>query len=372
MILLLSYPDDPMVELVARRLEARGARFFRFDEAQFPERARISARYSIGRGLTYELQVDGQSIDLGEIQTAWDHRPGPCEPSAALDPTARRFAARQSQQFLDDVWRTLECRWMPAHKDIVLRWQHKASQLALAQSLGFEIPHTLITNDPSELLEFHREQSGRIVSKVYHRNIQQPQMGEAQMGEAGGAGSEPCAYVCMTQIVSNRDLGYASSIRHAPVIFQSYVRKQIELRVTVVGQKVLTAAIHSQATHRTRHDWRHADLQHTRYTPYTLPAEIETRCLELVARMGLCFGTIDLVLTPEGRYVFLEINPSGQWRWVETMSGLPIADSIAELLAADVGQDGILRADGQSARAAVDNRRAGCQPAPQSCLAGTR
>jgi glutathione synthase/RimK-type ligase-like ATP-grasp enzyme len=268
--------------------------------------------------------MDGETIDLSEIHAAWDHRPQPPEPSAALSPRSRRWAAFESAQFVNDVWHSLDCRWLPAHKDVVLRWQHKASQLKVAQELGFEVPPTLMTNDPAEFRDFYHAQGGRIVSKVFYRNIHRP--------EPEGDPSESSTYVCMTQIVSNRDLGYAASICYAPVIFQGYVPKQLELRVTVVGRRVLTAAIHSQGTHRTLHDWRREDLQHTRYTPYSLPMEVEALCLKLVERLGLCFGTIDLVLTPDGRYVFLEINPSGQWRWVETMSGLPIADSMAELL----------------------------------------
>jgi glutathione synthase/RimK-type ligase-like ATP-grasp enzyme len=266
--------------------------------------------------------VDGEKFNLGEIGSAWDHRPGVPQPAENLSPLSRRFAASEASQFIDTVWRSLDCQWIPAHKAVVLRAQHKASQLQLAQSLGFEIPPTLITNSPAEFREFYRRQGGRIISKVFHRNV--------LLREDDPA--EPAAFQCMTHIVSNREVGYGSSIRYSPVIFQGYVPKRLELRVTVVGRRVLAAAIHSQDTNRTRHDWRHADLQHTRYEPYTLPADVEARCLCLLDRMGLCFGAIDLVLTPDGRYVFLEINPSGQWRWVETMTGLPIADAMAELL----------------------------------------
>jgi hypothetical protein len=178
-----------------------------------------------------------------------------------------------------------------------------------------------MTNDPAAFREFYLEQHGQLISKVFQRNLHRTE----DSGES--------TFVCMTQIVSNRDLGYASSVGYAPLIFQAYVPKEVELRVTVVGERVLTAAIHSQGNHRTRHDWRHEDLRHTRYARHSLPTGIEALCLRLVERMGLSFGTIDLVLTPDGRYVFLEINPSGQWRWVEIMTGLPISDSIADWLA---------------------------------------
>lgn len=48
--------------------------------------------------------------------------------------------------------------------------------------------------------------------------------------------------------------------------------------------------------------------------------------------MGLCYGAIDMVVTPDERYVFIEINPNGQYLWVEQATGLPISDAICDLL----------------------------------------
>jgi glutathione synthase/RimK-type ligase-like ATP-grasp enzyme len=132
--------------------------------------------------------------------------------------------------------------------------------------------------------------------------------------------------------VANRDVGYADAVRYLPTIFQAYVPKDVELRITVVGQQVFAVAIHSQQTQHTRHDWRHYDLSHTPHTLHELPEQVRHRCLQLVDRLGLCYGAIDLILTPDGRYVFLEINPSGQYLWLEKLMGLPISDAICDLL----------------------------------------
>ena len=120
------------------------------------------------------------------------------------------------------------------------------------------------------------------------------------------------------------------------MIVQAYVPKRLELRVTVVGDRVLTAAIHSQGSNRTRYDWRHYDHVHTVYEPHRLPAKIERRCRALVAELGLVFGAIDLVLTPDSRHVFLEINPNGQYLWVEEACDLPISAAMADLLSGHV------------------------------------
>jgi glutathione synthase/RimK-type ligase-like ATP-grasp enzyme len=110
------------------------------------------------------------------------------------------------------------------------------------------------------------------------------------------------------------------------------VPKRFELRVTVVGEQVFAAEIHSQQTNRTRVDWRRYDLSHTPHLPHALPEHVQVKCVELVRRLGLCYGAIDLILTPDGRYVFLEINPSGQYMWIEERTGLPISEAVANLL----------------------------------------
>ena len=52
----------------------------------------------------------------------------------------------------------------------------------------------------------------------------------------------------------------------------------------------------------------------------------------MVERLGLCYGAIDMILTPDGRYVFIEINPNGQYLWIEQETGLPISAAICDLL----------------------------------------
>jgi glutathione synthase/RimK-type ligase-like ATP-grasp enzyme len=116
------------------------------------------------------------------------------------------------------------------------------------------------------------------------------------------------------------------------VIFQAYVPKRFELRVTVIGNQVFAAEIHSQLTNHTRYDWRRYDLSRTPHLRHELPPEIQDKCVRLVEQLELSYGAIDMVLTPEGRYVFLEINPNGQYLWIEEQTGLPISAALCDLL----------------------------------------
>jgi glutathione synthase/RimK-type ligase-like ATP-grasp enzyme len=319
MILILSAKDDEHIYAVTSRLEALGAKYLWFDPARFPAEAEL--RHSFDRsGLAHcILHYREQEIDFTTITAVWDRRPG--WPQAAPEMQNwdhRAWVSQMSGLCLAGIWETLDCLWVPAKPSIDRVAHNKTKQLALAASLGFSIPRTLITNGPESFLEFYSQCEGRMVTKVLGNIV------VYQDGETIGA--------AFTHVVRRRDAANYRAIRYGPLILQEYVSKQVELRVTVVGSRVFAAEIDSQASRATKHDWRHYDNERATYAPHELPPEMETLCLRLVQALGLCYSAIDLVLTPEGKYVFLEINPNGQWGWIEALTDLPIADAITELL----------------------------------------
>lgn len=205
---------------------------------------------------------------------------------------------------------------MPASRERISRG-HKALHLQTAGRLGFRVPPTLVTNDPAAFLDFYREHDGHIVSK---------RAGWSRLSTAESP------FVRYTDPVSRRDVGYAQTVSACPMIFQAYVDKQFEIRVTVVGKQAFAAQIDSQAARHSKHDWRRYDHGFARQTPHVLPEDVAGLCVRLVEELGLNFGAIDLVLTPGTEYVFLEINPNGQYLWVEYATGLPISEAVCEEL----------------------------------------
>ena len=221
--------------------------------------------------------------------------------------------------FMHNTWNSIDSLWLPAHEPVIRRAELKALQLKVAGALGFELPPTLFTNSPEDFLDFYRKHNGNIISKLPSISLYK------YTGKT---------FNRYTQVVSKRDVGYARAVRLCPIIFQAYVPKRVELRITVVGQEVFAAEIHSQHSNHTRHDWRRYDRFQTPYFPHELPSDLQQLCVRLVEQLGLCYGAIDMVLTPDERYVFLEINPNGQYLWIEEMTGLPISDAICDLLIA--------------------------------------
>jgi glutathione synthase/RimK-type ligase-like ATP-grasp enzyme len=118
-----------------------------------------------------------------------------------------------------------------------------------------------------------------------------------------------------------------------PVIFQEYIEKKLELRITVIGDKVFPCAIYSQDSSNVANktDWRH-DPYASRHEAYPLPKEIEEKCVKLIQNLGLKYGAIDMIVTPDDEYIFLETNANGAWLWIQDLTGMPIAEAFADLL----------------------------------------
>jgi glutathione synthase/RimK-type ligase-like ATP-grasp enzyme len=318
MIFILTESEDAHADHIEQKLRQRGADLVRFNPAQFPSQAALSLDLAATGHSWSTLRTGGRAIDLSAVTAVYNRRPqNPVAHATIQDPPTRAFVEQECKAVVVDVWNAMDCLWLPARHYAIQQAQLKASQLKVAAALGLEIPPTLITNDPEAVLEFYRQHNSRIVSKL------------AGPAFYGSIGQTFCRY---TEVVSRRDVGHVRAIQFCPAIFQAYVPKRVELRITVVGQAVFAAEIHSQVSHQTRHDWRRYDHNETPYFPHELPDQLEQRCAQLVERLGLCYGAIDMVLTPDGRYVFLEINPNGQYLWIEDATGLPISDAICDLL----------------------------------------
>lgn len=323
MILILSAPHDPHAEVVAQKLRDRSAEYLWFDTEKFPASSGIEVSFGAAAKPTYRLQYEGETLDLRTVSAIWHRRPGLPEAAESItDAGVRGWVCQESQSLLEGVWNTLDCLHVSGADQARYAAENKLKQLDLASRLGFAIPRTLITNRPECLFEAFSKFDGAAITKALSNPLIPRSEGRVEEWSA------------FTRPIHRRDLGYLASIKYAPVVIQEYVPKLLEVRATVVGSQVFAAAIHSQESQRARHDWRHYDFDNTPHEAHALPDYVSQLCVQFVQSLNLNFGAIDLVLTPDGKYVFLEINPSGQWLWIEELTDLPISDAIADLLLA--------------------------------------
>ncbi len=140
-------------------------------------------------------------------------------------------------------------------------------------------------------------------------------------------------FAVFTSEVLEQHLDALDSAKLSPAIYQALIPKRFDLRVTIVGRKIFAAAIDSQSDLAAQVDWRHTGNPKLPHHRIDLPEPIANQVLLMMDTLQLTFGAVDMIQTMNGEYVFLEVNPSGQWLWLDDMLGLGISDAVADWLA---------------------------------------
>ena len=127
------------------------------------------------------------------------------------------------------------------------------------------------------------------------------------------------------------DLQNFNNIGENPIFLQKYIEKSYEVRYTVVGDNHHVCKIDSQKSNIANIDWRRYDIPNTPHYPISPPIKIKNMITKFMKNFDLSFGALDFIVTPNGNWIFLEINTMGQWLWIEELTGLDISGSIVEM-----------------------------------------
>lgn len=317
-VLIITKSDDnDSVTMVADAIAERGGRGFRLDTDRFPTEVSLIAEYNKSSERLAFISDAGE-LDSKEITAIWHRRLNiGGQIPASMDKQMRRASVGESQASLHGMLASISAFRI----DPVLRIrnaEHKQLQIQVARKIGLDTPRTLTTNDPAAVRNFAKSCETGIIAKM---------LSSFAIYEDG------LEKVVFTNPVAPEDLEDLSGLRYSPMTFQEMVPKSLELRVTVVGTSVFSASIDSQSSERATYDWRRDGVAMVEdWKDYDLPKDVEARVLQLMDYFGLNYGAIDIIATPDGRHVFLEVNPVGEFFWLEKSPGLPISKAIADVL----------------------------------------
>lgn len=263
------------------------------------------------------ISVDGKEYNVDDFSAIWYMKPYVAKELLTYNPAEyRQFIHRQFLVMRQALWTVFRDKKWLNDPWCLYRAENKIYQLEVATSIGFSVPNTLITSDPNKVNAFYNNNLGQIIVKLL-------------------ASSPILDQVIYTNKVTSEHLSKIDSVKQSPSIFQAIIPKDYELRITVVGDKIFPVKIYSQEDEKTSLDWRRKPKlndHEVKMEVVTLPREVESRIHTYMQSLGLRFGCIDMVVTPEGEYVFLEVNPNGQWYFVQLKTEVQIAEAIADLL----------------------------------------
>jgi len=317
MILCITHSQDHYtIDLVQQHLEKLGYPSWRFNSDTFGTSYHI--RYTVDKGpAQLRLHQQGRSIHAADISGVWYRKlwalNTPDQLDAAYLPVFNKEYNTSLHIFLDALRHKPWINKIAADHAVC---SNKLWQLDAAQQSGLTVPHTLFSNQGDEVRAFYEQCQGNIIMKLH---------GALSRSMSGGGAFFP------TTRVTAADLAQLDSLAYCPMIFQECVPKAYELRIAYADGAFYTGKINAAQDANGQTDWRAANAQ-LPWEPYELPSAIQEKIYALMQRLDLCFGAIDMIRRPDGEYVFLEVNPQGEWGMLQKYLGYPIAQTIAEKL----------------------------------------
>ena len=318
-VLIITHSDDnECVTRVTELIAQKGGHTIRFDTDRYPTEVRLTAYYGSDGDERLTLTNEAGEFNLREVTAVWHRRINfGAHLPASLDKQLRHASLGETSAAAHGMLASLKAFRLD-HLHHIRHAENKQLQLQVARELQLDIPRTLTTNDPAAVHAFARSCESGMVTKML---------------SSFAIYDEGKELVVFTNAVKSEDLDDLSGLSLCPATFQELVPKSLEIRVTVVGRRVMSASIDSQLSERATHDWRRDGLRMLQdWQPYQLPLELEEKILRLMDYFSLNYGAIDIILTPEGKHVFLELNPCGEFFWLERSPGLSISGAIADLL----------------------------------------
>lgn len=191
--------------------------------------------------------------------------------------------------------------------------ENKVFQIRIANKVGFKFPKTSIgtsNNDINNIIDIESIIKPLTTGKIID--------------------VDKCEIIqtCKIDEYINDDIALT------PLYVQKYIEKKYEVRVTIVDAEVFAVKI--MAFNDV--DWR-IDQSNNKYELIDIPKEIKEKCLKMMDIMNLKFGAFDFIVDRNENYIFLEVNPNGQWLWLEKLLGLEISNKIINYLSKGYDED---------------------------------
>ncbi len=319
-LLILTLDNDPHADYIYNIIKSKGGLVYRLNTNNLHKNYFISFD---SNNLEFKIKDSdsNREIVINNSWNIWNRR-------LWLPALNEDFDGIKNPSLVELIFNETKKTWdalLMMHKGKVIdnplsiaRGDNKIEQLSFVKNgnYGVEVPETVVSNNPLDVLNFYNKHK-EICFKL-HKGV--------------GLKIDDTNYIVYTNKVKPENLKNISAVRLNPSMFQEYIEKDYELRITVIGNEVIPIAIYSQDSEISKVDFRRYDFEKVKYEYKKVPDEVSNLCLAMLSHYGLNFGAFDFIKDKKGRYIFLELNPNGQWLWLEQLSGYKISEVLADYL----------------------------------------
>lgn len=294
----IDYTVDYIIDKYREKVNFYRVNIDRFNEYKF-----------ILNNCNWKIENIAWSIDIDDIDSIYYRKPGLPELNE-YNPKYHNMIFRDIISLINGIVDSFD--GIVLTKPYILRKsENKIYQEKIAEKIGLTIPRTIFCNDKvcvNEFLKFNKTvikpiSTGKIIDRD---NVE----------------------IFQTSIISEN---IQDEINLTPVYIQEYVDKWYELRITIIGSCLYPVKIIPY----NNVDWR-VDQQYNKYESVNIPKDIKSKCMKLMEEMNISFGAFDFIVTHQKEYVFLEVNPNGQWLWLEDELNINISESIVKYLVGEI------------------------------------
>ncbi|OGN42868.1 MAG: hypothetical protein A2623_08820 [Caulobacterales bacterium RIFCSPHIGHO2_01_FULL_70_19] len=253
------------------------------------------------------LQVRSQHerLPLDSIDTQWNRRrlTHPFEPRS-YHPADLPFLEGSAFAFARSVSLLSEDGFAVNPARGILRGGDKFAQLRAAKAVGLRVPDTLIGNDHEEVLAFLAARKAICTKTHFNANWK----------------TEEGIISAFTTVIRAPEELPQDAVELSPTIYQEYISKAFEVRITIFGNYVAASKILVPEDPDLASDWRQNLSYLNTLQAFSVEDWLLTKLKQIMSLLDIRFGTFDLAMSREGEWVFFEVNEAGQFIWQELHS----------------------------------------------------
>jgi len=313
MILILSIPNDQDTQLVIDWLKFKKKHFFRVNDDDLIN-GKTQFFYEIGKPNQAYFLKNNKKLLLQDIDVVWYRKFRFLQSFQKDEPDLKKYMKSEFLVLSKIIFKLLsKKKWLFDRSKMA----SKIEILEKAIECGLTIPKSAIISSKKALEQFEIAHGSNIISKA--------------MKEGDHIVDKHKFHYSMFTIRID-DLDKVPN-SFSPSYIQRYAEKEFELRCFYLNKKIWSMAIFSQNNEKTKLDFRNYDREvPNRTEPYILPKEIHKKVIDLMESLGLNTGSIDFIKEKNGDYVFLEVNPSGQFSMTAFPCNYPLHEEVSNYL----------------------------------------
>jgi glutathione synthase/RimK-type ligase-like ATP-grasp enzyme len=320
MIVVISNSLDVTADYFCKKLEQSRIEYARIDSDIFIGHAQLSYKAN-----QFTLRLDSYELRPELIQSIWYRRPKALKFSQGLwEAGEETHSVHEWTAALEGFLAHVpEHRWInhPRNNAAALL---KIDQLMRAQRVGLIVPKTLVSQSFDEIVEFTRWcETGVIVKPISHGYLERDL-------------PEKDTLIFTNEVELEHIIENGKLLGNCPTLFQEKIDKLCDIRINIVDEQVISVAIYASKFNESQKvDIRRDNMFNVRYEVILLPDSVKIKLLQMCKLYRLRFAAVDMALTLEGKWVFFEINPNGQWAWLEIEGVVDISSTLLYAMQSD-------------------------------------